>query len=806
MDPDGASAPVPPSGDGAGAPAPLGGNGAPAAAAVEDVGAQSPVLEAQVGVSGHDERTDAGAVPSLAQASGVAAAVDNHGSMPAQPSAGSTPSLDAPASATALTASAGVGVATSAESVPAGVGEGVSGGGVPDSDSDDDGGGLFGISDDDSDDAMGGGAAPPLAQPAATVSETVAPVERSAAEDRGLAISSAAASVAAVATVTTSVTTSAGPASTTTGTSTGAAPAPAPAPAPAKSMLPVLHGKLSWSNDLRCTFSGQWAMNPNDTITSYFEYTSRDPAEAVSTPAGGLYDGYFMLKRGPGVPETKFEEKGLTFAYTDVDGTVRVAGKGKNVFGEFKLVGTFNPTTFELQVTKEYPPKPLPKARTPARRGARAKRTPKPKTPTTTKRTPKPKPKPRPRPAATLTPAGVTPRAQRKRALPSYLRDQEPTTKAKTSFEIKSCQSLLKQLSDHKWAVPFLQPVDPVRLNIPDYFDIIKQPMDFATIRSHLGKGTYKGMHDFASDVRLVFQNAIMYNKPGSPVYQMADALAKQFERKFAETVSSVTAQKRADEAAARAAEERRKNAKARAQEGRTPGRGARGRGGRGRGRGRGRGGGMSTPAGNRKRAPPVRTPRSGGKAGKKPRTMSSARRKPRPAGAQVAAQDTSNSEVALLRAQLAVLQQQVVALQATSQPSFSVEEKRMLSEHINQLPGDKLDHVLDIIARRMPSLRNRAADEDVEIDFDSLDNGTLVELNDFVKSCLAPKPRAKSRKSKTPRRSTARHVEELDEQLRSLSTPYGADFGLHGDGYGDAGELFVSLFDVCAVSDVYLL
>ena len=92
-------------------------------------------------------------------------------------------------------------------------------------------------------------------------------------------------------------------------------------------------------------------------------------------------------------------------------------------------------------------------------------------------------------------------------------------------------------------------------------------------------------------------------------------------------------------------------------------------------------------------------------------------------------------SEVAMLRAQLAALQQQVVALQ-TNVPApvaFTDADKRALSESINRLPGDQLDTVLEIIASRMPALRNRAGEEDVEIDIDSLDTGTLVELRDFV-------------------------------------------------------------------------
>jgi hypothetical protein len=38
----------------------------------------------------------------------------------------------------------------------------------------------------------------------------------------------------------------------------------------------------------------------------------------------------------------------------------------------------------------------------------------------------------------------------------------------------------------HSW--PFQHPVNTVELNIPDYFDIIKHPMDLGTIKKRLGK------------------------------------------------------------------------------------------------------------------------------------------------------------------------------------------------------------------------------------------------------------------------------------------------------------------------------
>eukprot|EP00456_Euglypha_rotunda_P053871 TRINITY_DN4351_c0_g1_i8.p1 TRINITY_DN4351_c0_g1~~TRINITY_DN4351_c0_g1_i8.p1 ORF type:complete len:141 (+),score=36.36 TRINITY_DN4351_c0_g1_i8:122-544(+) len=41
-------------------------------------------------------------------------------------------------------------------------------------------------------------------------------------------------------------------------------------------------------------------------------------------------------------------------------------------------------------------------------------------------------------------------------------------------------------------------------------------------------------MDKFAADVRLVWRNAMVYNRPDSDIYQTAEKLSKLFERKFA--------------------------------------------------------------------------------------------------------------------------------------------------------------------------------------------------------------------------------------------------------------------------------
>ena len=79
----------------------------------------------------------------------------------------------------------------------------------------------------------------------------------------------------------------------------------------------------------------------------------------------------------------------------------------------------------------------------------------------------------------------------------------------------------------------FNRPVDPVALNIPDYFTIIKKPMDLQTIRTKLKRGGYTTVDEYGADVRLVFRNAMEYNPPPHLVHGIAKQLLELFETCF---------------------------------------------------------------------------------------------------------------------------------------------------------------------------------------------------------------------------------------------------------------------------------
>ena len=63
---------------------------------------------------------------------------------------------------------------------------------------------------------------------------------------------------------------------------------------------------------------------------------------------------------------------------------------------------------------------------------------------------------------------------------------------------------LLKKLWQSKHAPPFQQPVDPIGLNILDYYNYVQKPMDLRTIKERMAAMHYRTPLDFRDDVRQV--------------------------------------------------------------------------------------------------------------------------------------------------------------------------------------------------------------------------------------------------------------------------------------------------------------
>lgn len=70
---------------------------------------------------------------------------------------------------------------------------------------------------------------------------------------------------------------------------------------------------------------------------------------------------------------------------------------------------------------------------------------------------------------------------------------------------------------------PFLEPVD-AKL-VPNYYDIIKNPMDLSLVQKRLNAHEYDSKEDFDKDIRLIVNNSLTYNTEGSEVYRCGTEL-----------------------------------------------------------------------------------------------------------------------------------------------------------------------------------------------------------------------------------------------------------------------------------------
>lgn len=94
---------------------------------------------------------------------------------------------------------------------------------------------------------------------------------------------------------------------------------------------------------------------------------------------------------------------------------------------------------------------------------------------------------------------------------------------------------LFKSVWKHKNAWPFHAPVDTVNLNLPDYHEIIKTPMDLGTIEKRLKNFYYNEVSECIYDFTTLFVNCYVYNDANDMVVKVAKELEKWFLVKLAE-------------------------------------------------------------------------------------------------------------------------------------------------------------------------------------------------------------------------------------------------------------------------------
>jgi len=82
-------------------------------------------------------------------------------------------------------------------------------------------------------------------------------------------------------------------------------------------------------------------------------------------------------------------------------------------------------------------------------------------------------------------------------------------------------RAALAKIKEHEDAWPFEKPVDPKE--VPDYYNVIKNPMDLQTIEHRLENEIYYITENiFVADIRRMCENCKLYNRPETIFYACA--------------------------------------------------------------------------------------------------------------------------------------------------------------------------------------------------------------------------------------------------------------------------------------------
>lgn len=450
--------------------------------------------------------------------------------------------------------------------------------------------------------------------------------------------------------------------------------------------------------------------------TSPFEFKLSKSFDALSSalPISGKYQGWFFLKQAPPFKGLKIDDKDMIikFMKNESDHSYKVEGRGVNRFGSFNLYGTlFEDNT--VQLYREYIPKSLPGAKVKAsaetknkvstadsdihREGSGRVR----KVSAFMKEY---EDSLAPKPAKAAQPKAAVPANASPVSTISGGRSQ------RTPAAIVKCSELLKEIMKLPLAVYFLEPVDPIKLNIPDYVTIITKPMDFGTISKNIERNTYESPEQFAEHMRLVFRNAITYNQMRDhPVHIAARELSAKFEDRFRSLMATLAA---------------------------IP----------------------TAPSAYYYNEPKLARQASSSSTKSKIKSRSStswAKGRPSSVGSNSRfdafmppVMDASAASLIEMQRKMQEMQEELVALRTTirqtevkssletqrtaAQNPLTFEEKRSLIAQIHRLPGEKMDHVIEIIQAAMKP-NQRGDNDEIEIPLDELDTLTLRKLQRYV-------------------------------------------------------------------------
>ncbi|CAG8436105.1 758_t:CDS:2 [Ambispora gerdemannii] len=113
----------------------------------------------------------------------------------------------------------------------------------------------------------------------------------------------------------------------------------------------------------------------------------------------------------------------------------------------------------------------------------------------------------------------------------AQMEDQAKQTKHLPHYPVMV--TVLQALRNHRYAWPFQEPVNAEI--VPDYYHIIKNPMDLQTLKQNMENDKYPTIIEFSNDAQRIFDNARQYNSPSTVYVKAADELEEFFWNKLYE-------------------------------------------------------------------------------------------------------------------------------------------------------------------------------------------------------------------------------------------------------------------------------
>jgi len=131
-----------------------------------------------------------------------------------------------------------------------------------------------------------------------------------------------------------------------------------------------------------------------------------------------------------------------------------------------------------------------------------------------------------------------------------YMQSQARLPGARGKFKVTEASPLAQKLNDlyesvrdfqdrsgRALSAPFIKL--PNKTDYPDYYEVIKRPMDMQTIQQKMVMSKYDSVEEMVNDFVLMFDNACKYNEPESVIYRDALALQRVCFQKKLELMSS---------------------------------------------------------------------------------------------------------------------------------------------------------------------------------------------------------------------------------------------------------------------------